>query len=128
MGACSSSGKGAGRGKSAGGGVNIAKLEAQYNALLEKQARLGMSMGAVWDSEERKKVRKIWTANHEKLNKMKKTIEDAKAKQREEQRKAEAKKPFVNSFGEATKRTITNATYEKAQKKLSKQIMKYIGG
>ena len=77
---------------------------------------------------ENAKARKQWNANNEKLRKMKNTIENAKAKQRETQRKTETKKPFVNSFGEATKRTITNATYEKAQKKLSKQMMKYIGG
>lgn len=74
------------------------------------------------------KARKQWNVNNDKLRKMKKTIEDAKAKQRQAQRKAETKKPFVNSFGEATTRPITNATYENAQKKLSKQIMKYIGG
>ena len=33
---------------------------------------------------------------------------------------------FVNSFGEATKRYITSAIYEKQQKRLSKQIMSYI--
>ena len=52
----------------------------------------------------------------------------SKAKQEARENEAKAKKKFVNSFGEATKRNITNATYEKAQKKLSKQIMKYIGG
>lgn len=35
---------------------------------------------------------------------------------------------FVNSFGEATKRNITSSSYEKAQKKLNKQIMSFIGG
>ena len=122
-----------GRGVSSGeakntiGGGNIATLESQYNKLLEKQASLGRTMYSGTDSENAK-ARKQWNANNEKLRKMKNTIENAKAKQRETQRKTETKKPFVNSFGEATKRTITNATYEKAQKKLSKQMMKYIGG
>lgn len=33
---------------------------------------------------------------------------------------------FVNSFREATKRNISNLTYEKQQKRLSREIMSYI--
>ena len=33
---------------------------------------------------------------------------------------------FVNSFGEATKREITNTTYKKSQKRLERQIMSFI--
>lgn len=120
-------GASSGKTKNTTGGGNIATLESQYNKLLEKQASLGRTMYLGTDSENAK-ARKQWNANNEKLRKMKKDIETAKAKSRETQRKAETKKPFVNSFGEATKRPITNSTYEKAQKKLSKQIMKYIGG
>lgn len=120
-------GASSGKTKNTTGGGNIATLESQYNKLLEKQASLGRTMYLGTDSENAK-ARKQWNSNNEKLRKMKKDIETAKAKSRETQRKAETKKPFVNSFGEATKRPITNATYEKAQKKLSKQIMKYIGG
>ena len=35
---------------------------------------------------------------------------------------------FVNSYGEATDRYITSPSYEKAQRKLEKQIMRVIGG
>lgn len=35
-------------------------------------------------------------------------------------------KTFVNSYGEATKRKITSATYERVNKKLSKEIMRFI--
>ena len=35
-------------------------------------------------------------------------------------------KTFVNSFGEATKREITNISYDKQQKRLSKEIINYI--
>lgn len=116
-----------GRGASSGKGGSIAKMESRYNSLLEKQARLGMSM-YIGTPEENRKARKQWNANREKLNAMEKSIKDAKAKQRQKQKGTETAKTFVNSFGEATKRPITNSTYEKAQKKLSKQIMKFIGG
>lgn len=35
-------------------------------------------------------------------------------------------KTFVNSYGEATKREITSATFERANKRLSKEIMSFI--
>ena len=119
-----------GRGSSSGraGGVgNIATLESQYNKLLEKQASLGRTMFLGTDSENAK-ARIQWNTNDKKLRRMKTNIETAKAKQREAQRKTETKKPFINGFGEATKRYVTNTTYEKAEKRNSKEIMKFIGG
>ena len=38
------------------------------------------------------------------------------------------KKTFVNSYGEATTRDITTSTYKQLQRKLNKQIMRFIGG
>lgn len=123
-------GRGASSGR-AGGVGNIATLESQYNKLLEKQASLGRTMFLGTDSENAK-ARKQWNANDKKLRRMKTNIETAKAKQREAQREAmrktETKKPFINVFGEATKRYVTSTTYERAEKRQSKEIMKYIGG
>ena len=71
-------------------------------------------------------------ANNKKLRRMKTNIETARAKQREAQREAlskiKTKKPFINAFGEATKRYVTSTTYERAEKRNSKEIMKFIGG
>jgi aspartate carbamoyltransferase catalytic subunit len=36
-------------------------------------------------------------------------------------------KTFVNGFGEATKRKITCSTYERAEKRLSKEILSFMG-
>lgn len=36
-------------------------------------------------------------------------------------------KTFVNSYGEATKREITSATYQIAQKRIEKTLLAYIG-
>ena len=119
-------GRGASSGR-AGGVGNIATLESQYNKLLEKQASLGRTMFLGTDSENAK-ARRQWNTNDKKLRRMKTNIETAKAKQREAQRKTETKKPFINGFGEATKRYVTSTTYERAEKRKSKEIMKYIGG
>lgn len=37
-------------------------------------------------------------------------------------------KPFVNSFGEATKREITTTSYKNSQARLDKEIMRFVGG
>ena len=37
------------------------------------------------------------------------------------------KKTFVNSYGEATKREITNVTYQRAQKRIEKTLLAYVG-
>ena len=37
------------------------------------------------------------------------------------------KKTFVNSYGEATKREITTATYDRQQKRLDREIMRLVG-
>ena len=123
-------GRGASSGR-AGGGGNIATLVSQHNNLLEKQASLGRTMLLGTDSENAK-ARKQWNTNDKKLRRMKTNIETARAKQREAQREAlskiKTKKPFINGFGEATKRYVTNTTYENAQKRNDKEIMKFIGG
>ena len=123
-------GRGASSGR-AGGVGNIATLESQYNKLLEKQASLGRTMFLGTDSENAK-ARIQWNTNDKKLRRMKTNIETARAKQREAQREAlskiKTKKPFINAFGEATKRYVTSTTYERAQKRSDKEIMKFIGG
>jgi ribosomal protein S18 len=54
--------------------------------------------------------------------------QEAKASQKKPVKQYEAVmcKTFVNSFGEATKREITNTSYEKQQRRLSKEIFNYI--
>ena len=34
---------------------------------------------------------------------------------------------FVNAYGEATKREITNATYKRQQSKIQKQVLRNLG-
>jgi ribosomal protein S18 len=58
-----------------------------------------------------------------------KLFQEAKEKQKKEPVKhcdIVMFKAFVNSFGEATKREITNISYDKQQKRLSKEIINYI--
>ena len=53
-------------------------------------------------------------------------ISDEQAR-RQPTQTTEHSKTFVNSFGEATKREITNQTYTRAQKRMSKAVLRNMG-
>lgn len=47
--------------------------------------------------------------------------------QHKKEEQSKPPKTFVNSFGEATHKYITSSTYERAQKRLEKQIFSFLG-
>lgn len=118
----------------------IASGEARVKSLQSKERKLGDKMAeyaeyatpAYTGKDKQAKSAKYYKYKNE-FNEVRRERNDlqnkiSKAKQEARENEAKAKKKFVNSFGEATKRNITNATYEKAQKKLAKDIMRFIGG
>lgn len=68
-----------------------------------------------------KKQQQILEENH-------RVIINEKVKRKKASSTKASNKTFVNSYGEATKREITTAGYKRQQKKLSKSLMRYIGG
>lgn len=60
------------------------------------------------------------------LRDRKSALENEKAK-RKSGSQASAGKVFVNSYGEATRRNITNQTYERAQKRLERDVARFLG-
>ena len=56
----------------------------------------------------------------------KSALENERAK-RKRGSQSSARKPFVNSYGEATRRNITNQTYERAQKRLERDVARFLG-
>lgn len=60
------------------------------------------------------------------LRDRKSTLEDERAK-RKRGSQSSATKVFVNSYGEATRRYITNPTYERAQKRLERDVVRFLG-
>ncbi|MDD4564850.1 MAG: hypothetical protein PHE79_05165 [Eubacteriales bacterium] len=71
-----------------------------------------------------------WRESSEKLKKMTGELNELKDKAALSKRGETniPNKTFVNSYGEATTREITNAGYERAQSKLSKEMMSFVGG
>lgn len=114
--------------------------ESRVKSLQSKERKLGSKMAeyaeyatpAYTGKDKQAKSAKYYKYKNEfnevrrERNDLQNKISQTKREARENE--AKAKKKFVNSFGEATKRNITNATYEKAQRKLAKEIMRFIGG
>lgn len=114
--------------------------EAKVKSLQSKERKLGSKMAEYAEyalpsytgKDKQAKSAKYYKYKNEfnevrrERNDLQNKISQTKRESRENE--AKAKKKFVNSFGEATKRNITNATYEKAQRKLAKDIMRFIGG
>lgn len=118
----------------------IDTAEARVKSLQSKETKLGSKMAEYAEyaspsytgkdkqakSAKYYKYQREFNAVRRERNDLQNKISNAKREARENE--AKAKKKFVNSFGEATKRNITNANYEKAQRKLAKDIMRFIGG
>lgn len=136
-----------GRGSSKAGSSGTRSLnkaidtaEARVKSLQSKETELGRKMAEYAEyalpsytgkdkqakSAKYYKYQREFNAVRRERNDLQNKISKTKRDSRENE--AKAKKKFVNSFGEATKRNITTATYEKAQRKLAKEIMRFIGG
>jgi chaperonin cofactor prefoldin len=136
-----------GRGASSGTGGGTRSLnkaidtaEARVKSLQSKETKLGSKMAEYAEyaspsytgkdkqakSAKYYKYQREFNAVRRERNDLQNKISKTKREARENE--AKAKKKFVNSFGEATKRNITTANYENAQRKLAKDIMRFIGG
>lgn len=71
--------------------------------------------------EEYYKVLKSFQSKRAELN----TLLDEERKNKKDE--PEQEKTFVNSYGEATKREITNSTYKRSQKRLERDVLRNLG-
>lgn len=126
-----------GRGSSSSiskGNTNIQKGVKQINNITDemKKAEQDMEKYVAYTSglpeyNDETKREKYYEAQR-KYNELRKQLweqQDKTAKQEVENVKKT--KQFINADGEATKRKITTTTYEKAMKKLEKQVQKNMG-
>ena len=133
-------GRGSSSSISAGGGGNfqtqdlkkmstdqLKKLDNQFNAAIQAQEsikteELGKRENP-WDTPSKK----YYNAQEKKVelqDAQRNVVEEIVRRKSEEAKKQKNTKTFVNSFGEATKREITSATYKRWQKKLEKRFMR----
>lgn len=62
-------------------------------------------------------------STHKRINEI---LDEQRAARNADRQANPSRKTFVNSYGEATTRNITSATYERQQKCLSKQLIDFI--
>ena len=133
-------GRGGSSGISTGGGGNfqtqdlkkmsidqLKKLDSQFNDAIQAQERIKSEeldkREHSWDTPSKK----YYNAQNKKVelqNAQRKVVNEIVERKSKEAKNQKNTKTFVNSFGEATKREITTATYERWRKKLSKQFMR----
>ena len=104
-----------------------AEIDREINSLGEKMASLSRSAAAdhgYMNAEERKQYNSMLERTRDLKNKRSKLTDI-----RTEQKKSaeEQKHTLVNSFGEATQRYVTSQTYEAAQKRLQRAILRNMG-
>lgn len=110
--------------------VDLIGLEAEEKALNKKVAEYAKYALPTDKLDEEKRQEyyrylKEWREARKKYNAELDRI--AALEKSTEQNTPETKK-FINGYGEATDREITSSTYNRAQKRLSKQIYNFVGG
>lgn len=105
-------------------GKDIKTLESDFKALGNKLAQMAQfaTPGRNYDrkkADEYYKVKEAYEDLRTQLNTLK--------RQQQITTQTNTNKTFVNSYGEATKREITTASYKRAQKNLDKRIMRLLG-
>ncbi len=125
------------KGTSNGTSTEVEKLTAQINELSSKQKELLNQANKIYRKYYSGAM--FWTGNENKeaeyhnlmreANGLKRKAAELAVKRGQLKSKTDThQKPFVNGYGEATQREITNPTYERKQRELSKQISSFVGG
>ncbi|MCC5440354.1 hypothetical protein AL714_11590 [Clostridium botulinum] len=70
-------------------------------------------------------ILKLWREGSNKIKEMIKELQILESKNRKRENK-DVHKVFINGYGEATNREITNSSYQRNQKRLAKDMLNYI--
>ena len=108
-------------------------IEDKIEKLIKKNKKLYKDNGSFANTKDEKENKKReenekkWYKNREKMMILKKKLNEEYDKKITNRKKeeifTETTETFVNNFGEATTRYVTSTTYEKAQKRLEKQVL-----
>lgn len=119
---------------------SVQSLEMQERTLQKQLDTLGQQMAeqaryalpSYTGSDKQRRTREYYRTQRQynetrqKLNKTQDRLNQAR--QRNNNSAASSERPFVNSFGEATTRNITSATYERSQRSQERRIRSLLGG
>ena len=106
--------------------TEIEKLDKEISTQRDENVRLYSIFQYRLHEEDMQPIIKKW---REGSNRIKQLIlkRNLLAKYENEQPFVSENRPFINGYGEATTREIVSSTYKRAEKRLSKQIMNFIG-
>ena len=79
-------------------------------------------------NEKAEPILKQWREGSKRIKEMIKTLNELEVNFNKQSKRETSKKSFINGYGEATNREITNTNYRMYQNKLSKEILSFIGG
>ena len=133
-------GRGGSSGISAGGGGNfptkdlkkmstdqLKKLDSDFKVAIQAQERIKSEELDKREHSYDTPSKKYYNAQEKKVelqDAQRNVVKEIVRRKSEEAKKQKNTKTFVNSFGEATKREITTATYKRWQKKLDKWFLR----
>lgn len=123
-----------GRGSSfGGGGRGSGSIDGRISSIDKQIEGLGVKMASLFRSatadhgglnpSERKQYNKML----EKTRSLKSRKSDLQAKKARAAQLPSGKRTFVNSYGEATRRHVTSRTYESAQRRQNKAVLRNMG-
>ena len=106
--------------------TEIERLDKEISEQKEENIKLYSVFQYRLHEEEMQPVIKKWREGSKKLKELILQKNQLLSKEKEP-KQIENRQTFVNGYGEATTREITSSTYKRAEKRLSRQIMSFIG-
>lgn len=104
---------------------DIKTMESQFNKLGEQMAQMAQyaTPGPNYDSSKASKYYEI----KRQYNELRSKINAKKDEEARNRPKQNTNSKYVNGYGEATHRNITTSTYERAQRRLNREIDRWLG-
>jgi len=106
----------------------ISELKVNIKEQQEENVRLFKIFEYKMHKEEMQPLIQEWREGSKHLKSMLKELQELEIKTSNLINTSNSNKTFVNGFGEATKREITNSSYQRQENRTKKEILSFIGG
>ena len=108
--------------------MNIEELKQEINKQGEENIRLYEIFQYRLHEENMQPLIDTWRQGSKKLKELLSQLYELEKKEKENKNSNTPSEIFVNGYGEATSREITSSTYIRADRRLSKEVMSFVGG
>lgn len=111
-----------------GNEMNIEELKQEINNQREENIRLYEIFQYRLHEENMQPLVCTWRDGSKKLKELLNQLWELEKEEKKNKTSDVISKKYVNGYGEATGREITSSTYIRADRRLSKEIMSFVGG